>query len=269
MAEAIGDPNPIWVDPTSARARGFRDVIAPPTFVDTYNPFYAGEPYPFDPRLPYSFSASDEIFPIEPISPGDVLSVDTELLDVVAKPRRDGDGSIVFATYEKRYTREADDVLVARWVWTGAYFDGKPSALEPRLPEPVDPAWSALAPVTVEMTTTRFVRWAAAIGDYEPVHFDADYARGTLGLDGVVGQGALSMAILGRVLTDWVDPRRIRRFRVRYVANSLPDQTLVGRGWVRDETRGIATVRLDLVDGAGRLVTSGDADLSADRAASP
>jgi acyl dehydratase len=269
MAEAIGDPNPLWVDPTAAQAQGFRDVIAPPTFVDTYNPFYAGEPYPFNPRLPYSFSASDEVFPIEPISPGDVLSVDTRLLDVVQKPRRDGDGSIVFATYEKRYTREADQVLVARWVWTGAYFDGKASALEPRLPEPVDPAWSALTPVTVEMTTTRFVRWAAAIGDYEPVHYDADYARGALGLDGVVGQGALSMAILGRVVTDWVDPREIRRFRVRYVANSLPGQTLFGRGWVQGVHDGLATVRLDLVDSEGRLVTSGDAELSVDLAEVP
>ncbi|HEU0041839.1 MAG TPA: MaoC family dehydratase N-terminal domain-containing protein [Jiangellaceae bacterium] len=33
FAEAIGDRNPIYVDPDAARARGHDDVVAPPTFV--------------------------------------------------------------------------------------------------------------------------------------------------------------------------------------------------------------------------------------------
>jgi acyl dehydratase len=118
--------------------------------------------------------------------------------------------------------------------------------------------------VTVEMTTERFVRWAAAIGDYERVHYDADYARAQLGLDSVVGQGALSMALLARVLTDAVDPRRIRRLKVAYVANSLPGTTVEARGWLLGPSggnHGQERVRLDLVDEAGRLVTAGDADI--------
>jgi acyl dehydratase len=263
MAVALADPNPWWVDAEAARALGLPDLVAPPTFVDTYNPFYAGTPYPFDPGLPYSFSASDEIFCHEPVVADDVLSVRTELQGVRERPRRDGDGVITFATYEKSYVRQRDDVLVARWVWTGAYFGGKPSALSPRDPEPVDPSWTPLPTVTTPMTTVRFVRWAGAIGDYEPVHYDADYARGTLGLGGVVGQGALSMALLARVVTDWLDdPRRLRRLGVRYVANSRPGEVLEARGWVTGQEGDGLTLRLDLVDPRGHLVTTGTADVA-------
>jgi acyl dehydratase len=33
FADAIGDPNPIYRDPDAAKAAGYRDVIAPPTFL--------------------------------------------------------------------------------------------------------------------------------------------------------------------------------------------------------------------------------------------
>jgi acyl dehydratase len=264
MAVAIGDPNPWWVDTGAARALGLADIVAPPTFVDTYNPFYAGTPYPFEPGLPYSFSASDEVSCREPVLVDDVLSVRTKLLGVRERPRRDGDGVIMFATYEKSYARQRDGVVVARWLWTGAYFGGKPAALSAREPEPVDPGWMALPTVTTPMTTTRFVRWAGAIGDYEPVHYDADYARGTLGLDSVVGQGALSMALVARVVTDWLDdPRQLTRLGVRYVANSLPGEILQARGWVTEQAGDVVRLRLDLVDPRGHLVTTGTADVAA------
>ncbi|MBW5480390.1 FAS1-like dehydratase domain-containing protein [Streptomyces bambusae] len=35
FAEAVGDPNPVYRDPAAARALGYPDIIAPPTFVVT------------------------------------------------------------------------------------------------------------------------------------------------------------------------------------------------------------------------------------------
>lgn len=35
FAEALGDPNPVYRDPAAARALGYSDIIAPPTFVVT------------------------------------------------------------------------------------------------------------------------------------------------------------------------------------------------------------------------------------------
>jgi acyl dehydratase len=35
FAKAIGDPNPLYHDPEAARAAGYADVVAPPTFLTT------------------------------------------------------------------------------------------------------------------------------------------------------------------------------------------------------------------------------------------
>src|SRR6516165_3393281 len=44
FAEAIGDPNPAYVDPEAARALGYRDVVAPPTFLTTVGMRLGGGP---------------------------------------------------------------------------------------------------------------------------------------------------------------------------------------------------------------------------------
>lgn len=44
FALAIGDPNPLYTDPDYARARGYEDVVAPPTFIVESNQYMTGEP---------------------------------------------------------------------------------------------------------------------------------------------------------------------------------------------------------------------------------
>ena len=41
FADAIGDPNPVYRDRAAARAAGYPDVIAPPTFADRDQPWRA------------------------------------------------------------------------------------------------------------------------------------------------------------------------------------------------------------------------------------
>ena len=59
--------------------------------------------------------------------------------------------------------------------------------------------------------------FAGASGDHNPIHLDLDVAK-SAGLDDVFAQGMLSMAYLGRLLTNWVPQERIRSFEVRFVA---------------------------------------------------
>lgn len=59
--------------------------------------------------------------------------------------------------------------------------------------------------------------FAGASGDHNPIHLDLDVARAA-GLDDVFAQGMLSMAYLGRLLTDWVPQESIRSFDVRFEA---------------------------------------------------
>jgi acyl dehydratase len=70
----------------------------------------------------------------------------------------------------------------------------------------------ALAPIN----RTTLALFAGASGDHNAVHIDIDYAR-RAGMPDVFAHGMLSMAYLGRLLTQWVDQRQIRGFAARFV----------------------------------------------------
>jgi acyl dehydratase len=73
-----------------------------------------------------------------------------------------------------------------------------------------------LPPLTVEpISRTTLALFAGASGDHNPIHIDVDVAR-SAGLDDVFAHGMLSMAYLGRLLTQWVDQRQLRDFGVRF-----------------------------------------------------
>ena len=58
--------------------------------------------------------------------------------------------------------------------------------------------------------------FAGASGDHNAIHIDIDYAR-RAGMPDVFAHGMLSMAYLGRLLTQWVDQRQLRQFGVHFV----------------------------------------------------
>jgi acyl dehydratase len=58
--------------------------------------------------------------------------------------------------------------------------------------------------------------FAGASGDHNAIHIDTDYAR-KAGMPDVFAHGMLSMAYLGRLLTQWVDQRQLREFGVRFL----------------------------------------------------
>ncbi|MDM0103447.1 MaoC family dehydratase [Variovorax sp. J22R24] len=68
-----------------------------------------------------------------------------------------------------------------------------------------------LAPIT----RTTLALFAGASGDHNQIHIDIDYAR-RAGMPDVFAHGMLSMAYLGRLLTQWVDQRQLREFGVRF-----------------------------------------------------
>jgi acyl dehydratase len=79
-------------------------------------------------------------------------------------------------------------------------------------------AGAQLPPVQIPaISRTTLALFAGASGDHNPMHIDIDVAR-SAGLQDVFSHGMLSMAYLGRVLTNWADQRAIRSYRVRFVA---------------------------------------------------
>lgn len=54
-------------------------------------------------------------------------------------------------------------------------------------------------------------------GDHNPIHVDKDFAQDA-GYDDVFAHGMLSMAILGRLLTNWTAQENIKSCSVRFMA---------------------------------------------------
>ncbi|QFZ23514.1 MaoC family dehydratase [Saccharothrix syringae] len=73
-----------------------------------------------------------------------------------------------------------------------------------------------LPPLSVRVTRADLVRYAGASGDFNPIHWNERFAR-EVGLPGVIAHGMLTMALAGRVVTDWVgDPGAVVEYGVRF-----------------------------------------------------
>lgn len=89
FAEAIGDDNRLWRDADHARAQGYRDVIAPPTFPVSF--VMPGIPPWWEGLDRKRFLAGEHGFAYErAITVGDVLTLRMTLLDVARKEGRSG-----------------------------------------------------------------------------------------------------------------------------------------------------------------------------------
>ncbi|WP_051386393.1 MaoC/PaaZ C-terminal domain-containing protein [Actinokineospora inagensis] len=60
----------------------------------------------------------------------------------------------------------------------------------------------ALPVLRVRITRADLVKYAGAALDFNPIHWNEAFARG-VGLPDVIGHGMLTMALAGRVVTDW------------------------------------------------------------------
>ncbi|HTQ16427.1 MaoC family dehydratase [Mycobacterium sp.] len=104
--------------------------------------------------------------------------------------------------------------------------------------------------------------FAGASGDHNPMHIDLDAAK-SVGLTDVFAHGMLSMAYLGRLLTNWVPQERIRSYRVRFAAITPvhAEPTCTGRVTQIDDVDGErrATVQLTVTLEDGSTTLTGDA----------
>jgi acyl dehydratase len=81
---------------------------------------------------------------------------------------------------------------------------------------------AALPPRTMAvLSRATLALFAGGSGDHNPLHIDSDFARETAGMADVIGHGMLTMALLGRYLTQIVPQQAIRSFSSRFTAMSV------------------------------------------------
>ncbi|MHB8783132.1 MAG: MaoC/PaaZ C-terminal domain-containing protein [Desulfobacteria bacterium] len=101
-----------------------------------------------------------------------------------------------------------------------------------------------IPPLAFSTSSRQSAKWAAASGDFDPIHYDNDYAV-RYNLPGTIVNGRLKVALLGRLLTSFIGPSgRLKRLAARHQG--------MDRLWELLTLRGVVTRKY--VDGGENLV---------------
>lgn len=114
------------------------------------------------------------------------------------------------------------------------------------------------------ISRTTLALFAGGSGDHNPIHVDLDVAK-SAGLDDVFVHGMLSMAYLGRLLTNWVPQELIRSYGVRFAAITPVHGQPTCTGTVTSVDDGVATLELTVTLGDGTVTLIGDATVAIDK----
>ncbi len=117
--------------------------------------------------------------------------------------------------------------------------------------------------VEILFTRDSLVRYAGASGDFNPIHYRDDIAK-SVGLDGVLAHGMLTMGAAVQVVVDWIgDPGRILDYGVRFTKPVFVD---ANDGAILKVTAKVgeidlenSTVRIDIAAVAADLAVLGKA----------
>jgi len=118
FARAIGDDNPLYLDPAYAAGTEFGGILTPPTFMATKAFWHQGggpaisEAAGLDPR--FRLHGEEEFEYYLPILAGDLLTCRSKISEAYEKPGKRG-GKMTFIVLEYAfYNQQGEKVLVSR-----------------------------------------------------------------------------------------------------------------------------------------------------------
>ncbi|MBI1211763.1 MAG: dehydratase [Alphaproteobacteria bacterium] len=115
---------------------------------------------------------------------------------------------------------------------------------------------------TKPISRTTLALYCGGSGDHNPLHVDTDFAK-KAGLPDVIAHGMLSMAYLGRAVTNWVPQNRLRSYSVRFAAMTQVHDVVTCSGRIAEKMTvdGENRVRLELEakTQGGTVTLQGDA----------
>ncbi len=79
-----------------------------------------------------------------------------------------------------------------------------------------------ITPLAKIATTRMLVQWAGATGDFNPLHYEDDFAR-AMGVGSPIVHGALKRAWLGQLITNWIgEDGRLKKLSCQYRGMDYP-----------------------------------------------
>lgn len=119
FAQAIDDPNPIYVDEEYAKSTRYKGIIAPPLFCHAFafddvpasQLREDGLPIEVDVPLPVqrAIGGGSSFVVAEPVRPGDTLTVKRKIADIYKKTGRSG--TLYFMVIDITYTNQKGELL--------------------------------------------------------------------------------------------------------------------------------------------------------------
>jgi acyl dehydratase len=271
VADAIENPNPLYVDPDHAQQSRFGGLLCPPlaTWKDIAPPigyFGAGQDWHFEVPLPfdsYGLNGGSDWQFLRPAYVGDWITRQFRILDIYEKQGRSG--PLVFIVRQETQTNQLGQVInrakrvsihralpsrgqshqaakVADQLTTVPVSPPDPETIIPKLQAgPQEQRYYEDVEVGVElppvvkgpMTTTHLIRWAAANGNYARIHWDLPFAQLHQGLPNVVVNGSLKNQYLGQLLLNFAGEEGwFKRFYVEHRGMDFPGDVLTAFGAV-------------------------------------
>lgn len=243
-ALASGDPNPRYTtgpdqvaSPIFPVVPGFPliGVVTTDRELDVENPLMI-------------LHGEQEIIHHRPMRPGETLVFTPSLQSVQDKGRN---GIFVVridaATEGGEKVNEQLATIVVRGAGSGAE---PPPSNRAGVPERGAVTITFTSEVAADMPT----RYAAAGGDYNPIHLDDAVAK-MVGLPGVINHGLGTLSLVAGGLVEHLagsDPARVRRIKVRFTDIVFPGSELTTTVWESSGGHQFETVRVD-----GKVVMQG------------
>lgn len=104
--------------------------------------------------------------------------------------------------------------------------------------------------------------YCGASGDHNPIHVDIDFAK-SAGMPDVFAHGMLSVAWLGRLITNWVPQSAIRSLDVRFAAITQVGERITCTGEVAEifehEGKRFARLHIQTRNEQGQAKVTGEA----------
>ena len=274
VADAIEEPNPLYLDNAYAKNSRFGGMLCPvlagwKDWAPRIDYFGAGQDSHFEIPLPfksYGFNGGSEWTFHRPVRVGDHLTEAAKILDVHEKPGRTG--QLLLITRETTQTNQKDELL--QTIRAISIFRKRPETEGADKPTPAGPVtlprisppgpgetvekpkWSAPPQRTFEeikvgdeipsvvrgpMTAAHLVRWASANGNYARIHWDLPYAMLRQGLPNVVVNGSLKNEYIYILLQRFAgESGWVRKMYVEHRGMDHPGDTLTIFGKVTEKT---------------------------------